>query len=178
MEEFLELDALLDKSPSTMVLAQRTLFDRTTTWVASDLGLRRFIDMLREKYEEADETGDSYLFARRPDGASLLGVDPAALFQIGVRDGALGDGLTFARCSLKAPWSVEVVVKPGPDQVPYTALIGNHPGMGLGGFILHHESPGSCAWWSATARHGGESWRLACGRGGGTTWPWWTTARR
>jgi hypothetical protein len=110
----------------------------------SNLGLAAFTRMLRERYELAG-SAVRYLFARRVSGESLLGPDAACLFRVAVRDGALGDGMTLDRCSPHPPWSLEAVVKPAADQVPLAAVVGNHPGNGIEGFVLHHEAPGLCA---------------------------------
>jgi concanavalin A-like lectin/glucanase superfamily protein len=160
MDEFRELDGLLDKSPSTPVLVDQSVFG-LTTWATTNRGLRLFVDMLREKYEITGEAGDSYLFGRRAGGASLLGPDPACSFQVGVRGEALAGGLAFAPCSPRPPWSLEVVMKPSADEAPYAAVVGNHPGNGTGGFVLHHEGAGACA----LVAGDGKAWRRVLGFG-------------
>jgi hypothetical protein len=39
-------------------------------------------------------------------------------------------------------WDSLLVVKPAAAQAPYATLVGNHPGPGYGGFVIHQETPG------------------------------------
>ncbi len=154
MEEFQDLDRILAQSPSTPVLIDKSTFV-LTAWQAKSRGLRMLVELLQEKYEATAVTEHSILFARRPGEGGLLGLGRDALFQIEVRDGALGDGLSFAPCSPRAPWSLEAVIRPAADQVPYAAVVGNHPGRGIGGFVLHLDSPRCCTLMAGD----GKAWR-------------------
>ena len=155
MEEFADLDRVLAASPATSVLIDKSTF-ALAGWQVKSRGLQVFVHLLQEKYEATAVTEHSLLFARRPKGENLLGPAGDALFQISVRDGSLGGGPTFSPCSLRAPWSLELVVQPAVDQVPHAALIGNHPGKGVGGFVLHMEAPDS----SRLVAGDGKAWRV------------------
>ena len=87
-------------------------------------------------------TNASYIFARRPDEQTLLDSEEQTVLHIGVRDGAPVASFTVAPISTKAPWSLEMVVKPAATQEPNAALIGNYPGRGIGGFVIQRDAPG------------------------------------
>ena len=157
MEDFRDLGRALADHPSTCVLIDKPVLARLS-WLVEDHGLGELVGLLREKYEATAATEQSILFARRTDGQASPDPGDDAAFQVHIRDGALGAGMTFSPCSLHAPWSLEAVVEPTADEVPNAALVGNHPGRGIGGFVLQMESPGSCA----LVAGDGKAWRVVC----------------
>ena len=171
MEEFEDLDRILAASPSTSVLIDKSTF-ALAGWQVKSRGLQVLVHLLQEKYEATAVTENSILFARRPEGEDPLGPAGDALFQVGVRDDSLGGRLSFSPCSLRAPWSLEMLVQPAADQVPHAALIGNHPGKGVGGFVLHMDAPDSSRSSPGTERPGAWSSASPSGRAGGTISPW------
>ncbi len=143
MEEYRRLREFLCKSPSTLVLMDKGTF-APVGWQAKDRGSRGLIELLQRKYEVAASTPTSYIFAACEDEPLLSELEEDAILHMRVREGGRS-GLVFAPLSTKPPWSLEMVVKPAAVQAPSAALIGNHPGRGLGGFVIEQEAPGVCA---------------------------------
>jgi hypothetical protein len=141
MEEFRQLDELLAQSPSTLVLIDKNTF-ALLGWQARNRGLRTLVELLQKRYDVAAATQSSYIFARRPDGQALLDGEDDGVLHVSFRDGAPIASVAFAPFSAKPPWSLEMIVKPAAAQVPNVALVGNHPGRGMGGFVIQQETAG------------------------------------
>jgi Concanavalin A-like lectin/glucanases superfamily len=141
MDEFHQLEQLLAQSPSTFVLIDKGTL-ALEGWQRRDRGLQEFAEFLQKRYEVAAMTESSVLFARRPEGEPLLDRENQDVQHLSVRAGAPLTSLRFAPFSTKAAWSMEMIVKPAGVQAPNAALVGNHPGLGTGGFVIHQETPG------------------------------------
>ncbi len=141
MDEFRDMEESLAKSPSGLVLVDKNTFS-LIGWQANDRGLRNLIEFLEAKFELATATTTSYVFTRRRDDLCFVDGDEPAALHVSIREGAAPGGLTFAPMSSKPPWSLEMLVKPGAEQGPNAALVGNHPGGAVGGFVIQQSAPG------------------------------------
>ena len=144
MEEFHQLANDLAQSPSAWVLIDKSTL-AMLSWQAKDRGLREFVELLQGEYQVAAATPTSYLFGRRSDEPMLLDGKDERGFHISVRKGASVASLTFPAISTKTPWTVEMIVKPAAVQSPNAVLLGNHPGLGQGGFVVQQDASGLLA---------------------------------
>ena len=65
------------------------------------------------------------------------------VFHIGFKGGNIGGGIEHEALSLDANFSVDAIVKPFSNQVPYAGMLGNHPGRNYyEGFVIQQEAFG------------------------------------
>ncbi len=61
-------------------------------------------------------------------------------FHVGFNKKLVPNGAEFAPIKLEDSFSIELIVKPSAEQVPYAGLIGNHPGeKDHGGFVIQQD---------------------------------------
>ena len=62
------------------------------------------------------------------------------IFHVGFENGLPGKGIVFNPIHLNDSFTIMLNLKPAVTQVPYAAIIGNHPGKGYEGFVIQQNS--------------------------------------
>jgi hypothetical protein len=142
VEDYRALTRMLDDEPTTKVYVDGTIFG-LQGWYKDHEGAKLLIAFLQNHYCLVASTPRGYLFERCPEDEAFPGEcreEPLVWFRS--REGTIGDGIALRPISLGPSLTVELLLQPAEAQVANAAVIGNHPGAGVEGFVLMAESPG------------------------------------
>jgi hypothetical protein len=137
MDEFRQTEEFLRGSSSTPVLIDKNTF-ALQGWQFWDRGIRELADFLQKRYEVTAVTSSCYLFSARSDEPLLGDGKDEALLHLAVRDGVPASGLALTPFLTKAPWSLEMVLRPA-DELVNAVPLGNPPGVE--GVVIQQEAP-------------------------------------